>query len=145
MAFILIACLCLLGNVLSAQVKTVPSSVIKIFKTKYPGATKVAWLNNTDSYAARFYYGTNPCTARFDSKGEWLDETKKVSFGDLRTNIKNAFSQSKFASWQAHEVEAIQEKNKEVQYRILIRNSDLQKKYIYFDSKGQLTKEVLTM
>ena len=141
----LLMCLWLYAALATDQRKTVPSSVITAFKTKYPGAGSVTWMYNTNGYVVRFYNSGEPYTVRFNNKGEWQDETRKLGFGDLGTNVKNAFSQSKFASWRAYEVNAIQERNKEIQYRILISNNDLQKKYIYFDSKGQLKKEILTM
>ncbi len=128
-----------------AQVKNIPASVTTTFKIKYPLAGHVSWITDGKGYAARFFTNGEPCTVRFTNNGDWLDETKKISFGDLRSNVKNAFSQSKFASWQAYEVNEIQEKNKEKQYRILIRNREEKGRYIYFDMKGQLMKEVLTM
>jgi hypothetical protein len=127
------------------HIKTVPANVATALKTKYPQASNVQWLNDDGSYAARFYMKGESCTARFNNKGEWLDETRKVSFGDLRNNVRNAFSQGKFATWHAHEVNTIQQKNKEIEYRILILNNNMEKRYIYYDAKGQLTKEVLTM
>lgn len=141
----LLMCLWLFAAMASDQKKTVPANVITALKTKYPGAENVSWIYYTNTYAARFYNAGVPCTVTFDEKGAWLDETRKLGFGDLGTNVKNAFSQSKFATWRAYEVNSIREKNKEIQYRILISNNDLQKKYIYFDAKGQLKKEILTM
>jgi hypothetical protein len=125
-------------------IKTVPANISAAFKTKYPDAAHLYWMNDGGNYAARFYSRGEPCTARFNNKAEWLDETKKLSFGELRNNVRNAFSQSKFAGWRAHEVNSITERNKEVEYRILILNNT-EKKYIYYDAKGQLKKEVMTM
>lgn len=141
----LLMCLWLFAAMASDQKKSVPANVITAFKTKYPSAENISWMYYTNTYAARFYSGGVPCTVRYDAKGVWLDETRKVGFGDLGTNVKNAFSQSKFSTWRAHEVNTIREKDKEVQYRILITNTDQQKKYIFFDAKGQLKKEILTM
>jgi hypothetical protein len=122
----------------------VPQAVSSSFATKYPTVKKIVWYRDNDAYAARFYVRTEPCTARFSEKGEWLAETRKVSFGELRNNVRNSFSQGKFAGWQAHEVNEIQERNKEVQYRIHIRNGmDQSERQLYYDSKGQLRKSVL--
>ena len=142
----LMVCFYVMTGICSAQVtRNVPSAVLTAFNTKYPGKTHVTWAKDGVGYAARFYDVQVPCTVRFNNNGEWLDETRKLSFGDLRSNVKNAFSQSKFASWHAYEVNEIQEKNKEKQYRILIRDSGAKGKYIYYDTKGQLTKEALTI
>ena len=144
LTLLMIAWLC--AAMASDTAKIIPGGVTSSFKTRYPDATHVSWLSNGGNYAARFYSRGEPCTARFNKQGEWLDETKKLSFGDLRNNVRNAFSQSKFASWHAHEVNAIQSKDKkEVEYRILILNDNAEKKYIYYDAKGQLTKQELTL
>ncbi len=122
---------------------TIPQTVSAAFTAKYPLIKKANWYDDGDAYAARFYVRGEPCTARFNEKGEWLDETKKLSFGELRNNVRNAFSQSKFASWQAHEVNEIQERNKDIRYRIFIRNGeDKSEKYIDYDAKGQIRKQV---
>jgi hypothetical protein len=85
------------------------------------------------------------CTARFDTKGSWLDETRKVNFGELRNNVRNALSQGQFANWRAYEVNEIQQRNKEVQYRITVKNSnETEQRYLLFDAKGQMIK-VLTL
>lgn len=122
----------------------VPQTVSEAFRTKYPiNAKTAAWYWDEDAYAVRFRVRNEPCTARFSTKGEWLSETRKVSFGELRNNVRNSFSQGKFAGWQAHEVNEIQERNKEVQYRIYIRNGlDQSQRYLYYNAKGQLKKEV---
>lgn len=121
----------------------VPAAVSATFSAKYPAATKISWYRDEDAFAARFYSRNEPCTVRFNEKGEWLDETRKLSFGELRNNVRNSFSQGRFAGWQAHEVNEILERNKEVQYRILIRNAfDQSERYLYYNAKGQLRKEV---
>ncbi|MCW3088147.1 MAG: hypothetical protein JWQ78_1533 [Sediminibacterium sp.] len=127
--------------------KGIPPAVLSSLHAKYPDAGQPTWIIGTAGiFAARFYNQGAAYTARFNYKGEWLDEVKKVSFGDLRSNVRNAFSQSKFAAWHAYEVNAIQAKDKDVEYRILINNNN-QKKYLFFDAKGQLKKEteILTM
>jgi hypothetical protein len=121
----------------------VPEVVSSSLKVKYPTVKNITWYWDKDAYAARFRIRDEPCTARFSEKGEWLSETRKLSFGELRNNVRNSFSQGKFAGWQAHEVNEIQERNKESQYRILIRNGlDKSERYLYYNAKGQLRKEV---
>jgi hypothetical protein len=127
------------------ELKAVPAIVTAVFKLKYPGASRPQWIRDGDAYAARFYFKRESCTARFDNKGSWLDETRKVNFGELRNNVRNALSQGQFANWRAYEVNEIQQRNKEVQYRITVRNSnETEQRYLLFDAKGQMIK-VLTL
>ena len=128
-----------------AQLKNVPAAVTEGFKKRYPvsmNIQNVKWMKDGSAYAARFVYNGDPYTSRFTEQGAWLDETRKLNFGELRNNVRNAFSQSKFATWRAYEVNQIQERNKEAQYRILIRSADDQPpKYLYYDGRGQMMKE----
>ena len=143
--FLMIACLFFYSGLIDAQSSKVyvPTAVNKACKEKYPSVKEVKWQKDKDAYAALFYFRGAPCTARFNEKGDWLDETRKTSFGELRNNVRNAFSKSKFAAWRAYEVNEITERNKEPQYRILISNTENQsQRYIFYDTKGQLTKEI---
>lgn len=142
---LLMFCLLLLTVKSISQVKSIPVNVSKAFTAKYPTATQISWLSNTDCYAARFYLRGEPCTAKFAKNGVWLDETQKISYGELGNSVKNGFIQSKFSGWRAREVNSIREKDKEIEYRILILNNNQEKRYIYFDAKGQIKKEEMTL
>jgi len=130
---------------LTQELKSVPAIVTAVFKLKYPGASHLQWMRDGDAYAVRFSHKNESCTARFDQNGQWLDETHKVNFGELRNNVRNALSQGRFANWRAYEVNEIQQRNKDVQYRIMVRNSnETEQRYLLFDAKGQMLK-VLTL
>jgi hypothetical protein len=120
----------------------VPQAVSESCSKKYPFVKGIKWHKDKDAYAAQFYYKGEPYTARFNARGTWLDETRKTSFGELRNNVRDAFSNGKFSSWRAYEVNEITRPNNEVQYRILIGNTENQsQRYIYYDTKGQIKKE----
>lgn len=118
----------------------VPEAVAGSFNHKYPNATKVSWLQDEgDVYAARFYLRGEPCTVRYDANGRWLDCVRKLTFGDLRNNVRNAFSQGPYSSWRAYEVNEIQRADKEPRYRIYIRHAQTQEeKALLYDTKGKL-------
>jgi hypothetical protein len=122
----------------------IPAAVTQSFSHKYPTVRKVHWLQDDEGvYAARFYQRGEPCTMRFDAEGRWLDGVKRLAFGDLRNNVRNAFIQSPFASWQAYDVSEIQLPDKESQYRIHIRHASTQtEKYLYYNGKGRLMKQM---
>jgi hypothetical protein len=120
----------------------IPEAVNKSCRSKYPFVKEFKWQKDKDAYAALFYYKGEPYTARFNGKGVWLDEVRKTSFGELRNNVRDAFSSGKFAGWRAYEVNEISRPNNQVQYRILIGNAENQtQRYIYYDAKGQLKRE----
>jgi hypothetical protein len=120
----------------------IPQPVSKSCSSKYPFVKDIRWQKEKEVYIAQFYYKNEPYTARFNGKGVWLDEVHKTSFGELRNNVRDAFSNGKFASWRAYEVNEVIRPNNEVLYRIQIRNAENQsQKYIYYDGKGQLKKE----
>lgn len=120
----------------------IPQPVSRSCGEKYRFVKDIRWQKDKEVYIAQFYYKGEPYTARFNSKGQWLDEIHKTSFGELRNNVRDAFSNGKFAGWRAYEVNEISLPNNEVRYRILIGNADNQsQKYIYYNAKGQLQKE----
>jgi len=124
------------------QLQNAPAAVVAAFQSKYPTVRKVSWEKDGKAYAARFHDRDESCTARFSEKGEWLDAVRKINFGELRNNVRNALSQGQYATWRAYEVNEIIERNKEPRYRIRVRSSDDQsERYLFYDAKGQ----VLTM
>ncbi len=139
----LVAVAMLLGVVImgTAQIRTIPSVVTDSLKSRYPNAKTVSWKDNLTNFEASFTNSNTDYSAKFNSKGEWLESEKKISFNDLNSDVQDGFHKSRFSDWEIRGIKEIREKDKEVIYRILVRKSSLQKKYLYFNKNGQLQKE----
>lgn len=125
---------------LKAQFRRIPAEVTDAFAKKFTGASRVTWKDNITNYEAGFLQNNISYSAKFNSKGEWLQTIKKMLFDELNADVKDGFNKSKYNDWQVRDVVEITSKDKEVFYRILVRKSSFGKTYLYFNTKGQLQK-----
>lgn len=128
-----------------AQFKTVPAEVTNAFNTSYPNAKNVSWKSGFASYEARFEWEGDQAIAKYSSKGEWKETECDRKFDSLTNAVKDGFRKSKFSDWEVREVKEQREKEKETLFRILVRKSDLNKKYLYFNADGRLVKDSMTL
>ena len=138
--------ICMAAGSLQAQLGKVPSEVTEAFKVKFPNAQKVEWKDKIGSYEAQFILDGFEMTADFSGKGELEETDKKMSFDQVPAAVKDGFNKSKYNDWTPGSVIQIDKKGKEVRYKIYAEKSSLvQKKYLYFNEKGQLKKTDQTM
>lgn len=143
--------LCLLwAGAAQAQFRKVPSDVTNAFKAKFPDAKDLEWKDRLTYFRADFKDNGTNMSADFNTKGEWLETDKAMSFEEAPAAIKEGLSKSKYASpdeWKTGDVVTLIVKNdKSVQYRVYVDKVDgIQKKYLYFNPSGQLEKETLTL
>ena len=143
---LVILLLCFVAAVTSfAQLRNVPAAVTEAFKTKYPAASEVSWKDNLTNFEAGFSDNGVAASAKFNSKGSWLETSRQLSYDQLSAAVKDGFHKSRFAEWEVKEVQEISEKGKETRFRLLVRKSGLEKKYLFFDEKGQLKREAITL
>jgi hypothetical protein len=144
MAVLLLLAVC--AGPLMAQIRKVPAAVTNALKDKYPNATDVSWNDNLTNWEAEFKNSGVETHAYFTSKGEWKETNKTISFDQLPEVVKDGLSKSKYHEWTPGAVTEVTKKDKELQYRIYVEKSSLvQKKYLYFNTKGQLQREVQSL
>jgi len=129
----------------SAEIKSIPAAVTEAFKAKYPNAEQVEWSDNITSFSASFQLEGREYSAKFNKKGEWQETMKKLKFDELSSEVKDGFNKSKYTDWEIRGAMEITAKDKEVIYRILVKKNSVQKKYLYYNSKGQLQKEAIAV
>lgn len=126
-----------------AQIRKIPSEVTNALNERFPGAEDVSWKDNLTSWEADFSHKGVRFHAFFTGKGEWKETDKYIEFDDLPEDVKEGLEKSKYSEWTPGAVAEITKKDKELQYRIYVEKSSLiQKKYLYFNKKGQLQREV---
>lgn len=129
------------GN-LFAQIRKIPAEVTEAFKAKYPNAQNVEWKAEVSDFRASFTSDNSEMTAEFNSKGEWKETEKKMTFDALPGTVKDGFKKSKYADWTPGSVTYIEKNGKASEYKIYAEKSSLvQKKFLYFNEQGQLVRD----
>jgi hypothetical protein len=130
----------------SAQFGKIPPEATNAFKTKYPDATNVSWRSGLNSYKASFEQNNTKYTAEFNSTAQWVKTEGKLTYDKLPTEIADGLHKSLYNNWEHTELLKIEEKDKEIAYRIRVKkNTGVAKKYLYFNPSGQLVKETTTL
>ncbi len=139
--------LLLIGVVVAgtAQFRKIPSDVTDAFRKKFPNAEKVAWKDKLSSFQASFIMDDDQYTASFSSSGDWEETDRKSSYDELPDDVKDGFEKSKYAEWKPGDVYVVEKRDEDISYRIFVKKSSLQKKYLYFSSEGQLLRDALTL
>jgi hypothetical protein len=130
---------------LQAQIRKIPAAVTESFKVRYPHAEKVAWKDEITSFEAQFTLNGFKMTADFNSKGEWQNSEKKIKFTDLPAAVNDGFKKSKYADWEIKSMVEIDKNSESLQYRIEVKKSTVQKKYLFFDTNGRLIRDAITI
>jgi hypothetical protein len=130
----------------SAQIRKIPAGVTEAFKDKYPNASQVEWKDKLTNFVAVFQDNGIQYEARFNKKGEWKDTENAIDTDELPEAVNEGYGKSKYADdWKIEAAFKIQLPNEKVNYRVLARKSDLQKKNILFNSEGRLLKDNMTL
>jgi hypothetical protein len=129
-----------------AQIRKIPAEVTEAFKEKYPGASQVEWKDKLTNFVAVFQEDGIQYEARFNKKGEWKDTESAIDTDELPEAVNEGYNKSKYADeWKIEAAYKIVLPNEKVNYRVLARKSDLQKKNILFNSEGRLLKDNMTL
>src|SRR4249919_1999079 len=130
---------------LNAQIRKIPADVTDAFKARYPHAERVSWKDNLGSFEAQFILNNYEMSASFNSDGDWLHSERKLKYDELPEEVKDGFEKSKYTDWEKGSVFEITKNTEPLQYRILVKKSGVQKKYLFFDSVGKLNRESIRL
>lgn len=133
------------GLMLQAQVREVPQPVKEAFEHQYPGAEDVEYKDLLVKVNVHFTLDDENYIATYNNKGSWKGSEKEWDFEKLPEAVKDGFSKSKYADWETIESALLYIPGGMEQYRILVKKSDLQKKYLFFSTKGRLLRESITL
>jgi len=135
----------LISGFAQAQIRKIPAAVTEAFKARYPHAEKVVWKDEITSFEAQFTLNGFAMTADSNSKGEWQNSEKKIKFTDLPAAVNDGFKKSRYADWETTNVVEIDKNSESLQYRIEVKKSAVQKKYLFFDTNGRLIRDAITI
>ena len=125
----------------NAQFRKIPAEVTDAFKVKYESASGVSWKDKITSFQADFKQGGKEMKASFSSNGEWIKTETKHNYESLPSGVKDGFKKSKFADLEIIDVLQVDEKDKETQYKIVVKKNDVVKRSLVFSKSGQLISD----
>ena len=131
---------------LSAQIRKIPASVTNAFEQKYPLARDVEFKDVLSSIHIHFVLDSEVMVAKYSNNGEWKETEKEWSYDKLSAEVQDGFQKSKYVDeWKVKETAIIYLPGGSEQYRLKVEKNDVQKKYLYFDKKGRLLRDALTI
>ncbi len=135
----------LISLFIKAQVREIPQAVKDAFTHQYPEATDIDYKDQLVKVNVHFKLNEDNYIATYNNKGAWKGSEKEWTFEKLSDMVKDGFSKSKYADWDTVEVAMLYIPGGTEQYRILVKKNDLQKKYLFFNTKGRLLRESITI
>lgn len=134
-----------LGSSVFAQSENVPQAVKETFTKQYPAAENVEYKDNLLNVWVNFTLNGDTLKANYTKKGVWENTEKAITYDQLPEAVKDGFSKSKYADREVEETKIIYRPGGTERYRIKARKNDLQKKYLYFNEKGQLVEDAIAI
>ena len=128
-----------------AQVREIPSDVKESFTEQYPSALEVTYKDLVVKVNVHFVLNGEKMIATYTNKGTWRGTEKEWAFDKLRASVKDGFSKSRYAEWSVDETTILYIPSGVVQYRLRVKKNNLQKKYLFFNTKGRLLREAITL
>ena len=138
-------CLLLLSGIAFSQIREIPKAVEETFANQYKGATNIDFKDQLTSVDVHFELEGEKMIASYTNKGLWKETQKELSFDSLPPDVKDGFEKSKFADREIEDVIVFYLPGGTEQYRLKARKNDVEKKYLYFNPKGRLLRESLTL
>jgi hypothetical protein len=136
--------LCMAGRSYS-QVTSVPEEAKENFARQYPDATNVSWSNNVINAGVTFELKGEKMYAEYSNKGIWKETYRDWEFIKLPDAVKDGFEKSKYAEWKVKSVKLVSYPGNIERYRIEVERNELQKKYLYFNTKGRLVRSSISI
>jgi Putative beta-lactamase-inhibitor-like, PepSY-like len=130
---------------MQAQLRKIPADVTEAFKEKYPDTKNAEWKDKISSFQVSYEMSGVHYQSKFNSKGGWLQTEKEIEEDALPQAVKEGYGKSKFTDWELKSVAFIESNNKDIEYRLFVRKSGVEKKYLYFDKDGKLIKDSITI
>ena len=138
-------CFVVMLTSLNAQVREVPKEVEKAFAAQYPGIDSAEYKDHLVNVRVHFTQNGEKMMATYSNKGLWKETEKEISYEQLDQAIKDGFEKSKYAEWKVVGTAVLYRPNNVELYRIKVEKSELQRKNLYFNAKGRLVEDGITI
>lgn len=144
--FVLLALALSFGSInLFAQIREIPKAVEETFANQYRGASDIEFKDMLTRVDVHFNLDGESMIASYTNKGIWKETIKDWSFVKLPDEVKNGFEKSKYADREVEDVIVLYLPGGGEQYRLKAKKNDVEKKYLFFNPKGRLLRESVTL
>jgi hypothetical protein len=137
--------LMMFSGVSFSQLREIPKSVEETFSNQYKGATDIDYKDQLVRVDVHFELDGEKMVASYTNKGLWKETVKEWSFVQLPEEVKTGFDKSKYADREIEDVAVIYLPGGSEQYRLKAKKNGVEKKYLYFNPKGRLLRESVTL
>ena len=141
----LAVCLTFISGIAFSQIREIPKAVEETFSNQYKGASDIDFKDQLVRVDVYFILDGESMIASYTNKGLWKETQKQWSFDKLPEDVKNGFEKSKYADREVDDVIALYLPGGLEQYRLKAKKNDVEKKYLYFNPKGRLLRETVTL
>jgi hypothetical protein len=135
----------LIGGIAFSQIREIPKIVEETFANQYRGASDIDFRDHLVRVDVHFLLDGESMIASYTNKGLWKETQKEWSFEKLPEEVKNGFEKSKYADREVAETIVLYLPGDITQYRLKAKKNDVEKKYLFFNPKGRLLRESVTL
>ena len=128
-----------------AQIREIPKEVDEAFYKQYPKAERAEFKDNLINVKVSFELDGEQYIATYSSKGVWKETEKEWRYDKLPAAVKDGFEKSKYADWEVKETLIIYRAGGTERYRLRAEKGDVKRKNLFFNDKGRLMEEALTI
>ena len=130
----------------TAQLRKIPAECTDAFKNQYPTGSQASWSDKLSYFQVNFSMDSGIYIAKYDSKGVWKGSEQTVTTDKLPAQVKEGYDKSKYTDeWKIKECTVLYLTGNVMEYRLLIRKSGIQKRYLLFNASGKLLSENSTL
>lgn len=142
----LFAAFLLMGSIsVFSQITSVSEVAKENFAKQYPSAQDIKWSNDVVNANVRFELNGQKMNAEYSNKGIWKSTEQDASYDSLPATVKDGFGKSKFAGREVEDAKIIYLPGNVVQYRLKVAKNDVQKNFLFFNEKGRLLRDSITI
>jgi len=128
-----------------SQIRKIPKAVEETFANQYREASDIDFKDQLVSVDVHFMLDGDTMVASYTNKGIWKETLKRSNYDELPQEVQDGFKKSKYADREVEEVTVMYLPGDITQYRLKARKNGVEKKYLFFNPKGRLLRESITL
>ncbi|HEX2848537.1 MAG TPA: PepSY-like domain-containing protein [Chitinophagaceae bacterium] len=128
-----------------SQIRKIPKAVEETFTNQYREASDIDFKDQLVSVDVHFLLNGDTMVASYTNKGIWKETLKRSNYDELPQEVKDGFKKSKYADREVEDVTVMYLPGDITQYRLKAKKNGVEKKYLFFNPKGRMLRESITL